>query len=102
MGHTHADGAVDIFVEHVVTEIRRIAGGDAEEENAMRRGVVARLTADDRRAAQDRRALNARKFLAQRGRCARCGDSLRPTVMRRPHILRPEEPIVCSACYGGA
>jgi hypothetical protein len=99
-GGSVAHDALTLLAERIALEIRALCEGDPLREDEMRSRLVARLTADKRRAAQRRRALNARKFVAQRGCCATCGDTLRATVMRRPHVLRPEEPIVCPTCFG--
>jgi hypothetical protein len=92
------------LIEPLVTEIeQRLASlceGDAYLRDVLRKRLISKLNANERRAAARRRALNAKKFVAQRGKCAVCGLRLGgPSIARKGReILPPDWPLLCLGC----
>jgi hypothetical protein len=91
---------VDPLIDEIEERLSLLSQGDAHLMDMLRRRLLWRLSAVERRAAARRRALNAEKFVAQRGKCAMCGTPLQGKSVGRKgrEILPPGMPLMCSRC----
>jgi hypothetical protein len=95
-----ANQAVEPLVADVELRLAKLSAGDEYVLDVLRKRLISKLCAVERRAAAKRRARNAKKFVAQRGKCAVCGSALRGVgfVRHGRGILPPHLPLVCNRC----
>jgi hypothetical protein len=91
---------VDPLLQEIEQRLAQLSDGDSYLRDVLRKRLISKLNANERRAAARRRALNAQKFVAQRGKCAVCGLRLGGTSIARKgrEILPPDWPLMCLEC----
>jgi hypothetical protein len=91
---------VEPLVHEIEQRLVQLCEGDAYLRDVLRKRLISKLNANERRAAARRRALNAKKFVEQRGKCAICGLRLGgPSIARKGReILPPDWPLLCLLC----
>ncbi len=91
---------VEPLLAEIEERLAQLSTGDTYLRDVLRKRLISKLNANERRAAAKRRALNAKKFVAQRGKCAVCGLRLGgPSIARKGRdILPPDWPLLCVGC----
>jgi hypothetical protein len=94
------NAVLDPLIGELEERLTLLSRGDNHLLDVLRKRLISKLSAAERRAASRRRALNAKKFVAQRGKCAICGAPLRGTNFGRKgrDMLPPDMPLVCPGC----
>jgi hypothetical protein len=94
------NAVLDPLIGELEERLTLLSRGDNHMLDVLRKRLISKLSAAERRAASRRRALNAKKFVAQRGKCAVCGAPLRGTNFGRKgrDMLPPDMPLMCPGC----
>jgi hypothetical protein len=94
------NAVVERLLGEIEARLEELSEGDSYQRDVLRKRLISKLNANERRAAARRRALNAKKFVAQRGKCAVCGLRLGgPSIARKGRdILPPDWPLLCLGC----
>jgi hypothetical protein len=94
------NAVLEPLIGELEERLTRLSHGDSYLLDVLRKRLISKLSAAERRAASRRRALNAKKFVAQRGKCAVCGAPLRGTNFGRKgrDMLPPDMPLMCPTC----
>jgi hypothetical protein len=91
---------IEPLLAEIEDRLAQLSDGGTYLQDVLRKRLISKLNANERRAAAKRRALNAKKFVAQRGKCAACGLRLGgPSIARKGReILPPDWPLLCVGC----